>query len=223
MNPTGLVPTLQEDHFTLWESNAILRYLAQAHAPDSSVLARRAARARQCRSLDGCAADGAQPADAVVFWGLVRTPPDKRDAAAIQAAITDTARIWGMVSAQLARHPYLAGDDLTLADIPWVRTCIAGSPCRLTGLTCRICARGMIACWNGNPIATIWLDQSCRPDRYTTQPQRVSERPNDHHHHDDDHQHRRHLVGDAIEPLRPRVAVFQEVAPPPRQRTMESR
>src|SRR5580700_11170286 len=32
MNPTGLVPTLQEGTFTLWESNAILRYLGTVHA-----------------------------------------------------------------------------------------------------------------------------------------------------------------------------------------------
>src|SRR6185437_12031170 len=37
MNPTGLVPTLQEDDFTLWESNAIMRYICNAHAPDSAV------------------------------------------------------------------------------------------------------------------------------------------------------------------------------------------
>src|SRR6185312_1176392 len=35
MNPTGLVPTLQEDDFTLWESNVILRYLCHAHAAHS--------------------------------------------------------------------------------------------------------------------------------------------------------------------------------------------
>jgi len=39
--------------------------------------------------------------------------------AAIRQGIEDAARVWGMASAELARHPYLAGNDLTLADIPW--------------------------------------------------------------------------------------------------------
>src|ERR1700712_3917881 len=37
MNPTGLVPTLQEGDFTLWESNAILRYYGQTHASGSTL------------------------------------------------------------------------------------------------------------------------------------------------------------------------------------------
>ena len=35
MNPTGLIPTLVEDDFTLWESNAITRYLCEKHGQGS--------------------------------------------------------------------------------------------------------------------------------------------------------------------------------------------
>jgi glutathione S-transferase len=119
MNPTGLVPTLQEDDFTLWESNAILRYICEAHAPDHAFWPREPhQRANIDRWMDAQQTLLNRPMS-VVFWGLVRTPPDKRDHAAIKQAVADTARVWGMVSAQLAHHPYIAGEGLTLADFPW--------------------------------------------------------------------------------------------------------
>jgi glutathione S-transferase len=119
MNPTGLVPTLQEDHFTLWESNAILRYLCAAHAPDSPLWPQELhARANIDRWMDA-QQTVLNRSMTILFWGLVRTPPEKRDDAAIKQAVIDTARVWHMVSAQLAHHAYLAGDALTLADFPW--------------------------------------------------------------------------------------------------------
>ena len=33
MNPNGLVPVIDDEGFVLWESNAIVRYLASAYAP----------------------------------------------------------------------------------------------------------------------------------------------------------------------------------------------
>ncbi|MFZ1088711.1 MAG: glutathione S-transferase N-terminal domain-containing protein, partial [Xanthobacteraceae bacterium] len=33
MNPNGLVPTLEEEGFFLWESNSIVRYLAAKYGP----------------------------------------------------------------------------------------------------------------------------------------------------------------------------------------------
>ena len=119
MNPTGLVPTLQEDDFTLWESNAICRYLCHAHGPDSGLWPQEPhTRANVDRWMDAQQTLLNRPIG-VVFWGLVRTPPDQRDMAAIRQGIADAARVWGMAAEQLAKHPYLAGNDLTLADIPW--------------------------------------------------------------------------------------------------------
>ena len=109
MNPTGLVPTLQEDDFTLWESNAICRYLCHAHAPHSKLWPQEPhARANVDRWMDAQQTLLNRPIG-VVFWGLVRTPPDKRDMAAIRQGVEDAARIWGMVSAELAKHPVSCG------------------------------------------------------------------------------------------------------------------
>ena len=119
MNPTGLVPTLQEDEFTLWESNVILRYLCHAHAPHSILWPQDPhARANIDRWMDAQQTVLNRPMG-VVFWGLVRTPPDKRDPAAIAQGVADAAKAYGLIEALLGKHPYIAGADFTLADIPW--------------------------------------------------------------------------------------------------------
>jgi glutathione S-transferase len=106
MNPTGLVPTLQEGTFTLWESNAILRYLAQTHAANID------------RWMDAQQSVLNRPMSSV-FWGLVRTPADQRDLSSIAASISDAAGAWRLVEAQLSRHDFIAGTEFTLCDIPW--------------------------------------------------------------------------------------------------------
>jgi glutathione S-transferase len=119
MNPTGLVPTLQEDDFTLWESNAILRYLCHAHAAHSMLWPQDPhARANIDRWMDAQQTVLNRPMG-VVFWGLVRTPADKRDPTAIAQGVADAAKAYGMIEPLLAKHAYIAGPDFTLADIPW--------------------------------------------------------------------------------------------------------
>lgn len=117
MNPLGVVPTLEEDGFALFESNAIMRYLCNAHAPQN-VLYPAAARPRG--EVDAWL-DFQQTAlnrpQSAVFTGLVRTPVAQRDNAAISAAVTQAGRIWGILDERLARHPYIVGEALTIADI----------------------------------------------------------------------------------------------------------
>jgi glutathione S-transferase len=119
INPTGLVPTLQEGDFTLWESNAILRYLGQVHAAGSALWpAEPHRRANIDRWMDAQQTLLNRPMS-TVFWGLVRTAADKRDLKAIAAAIEETARAWRMIEARLGDQDYIAGADFTLCDIPW--------------------------------------------------------------------------------------------------------
>ena len=119
MNPTGLVPTLQEGEFTLWESNAICRYLAAVHAPGTPLWPDDArARANIDHWMDAQQTVLNRPMTAV-FWGLVRTPADKRDLTAVAAAIGDAAAAWRIVEAGLHARPFSAGGDFTLCDITW--------------------------------------------------------------------------------------------------------
>jgi glutathione S-transferase len=119
MNPTGLVPTLQEDDFVLWESNAVVRYLASANAGDTPLWPQEArARASIDRWMD-CQQTQLNRPQSVVFWGLVRTPPEKRDDAAIRQAVVDATRAWSLLERSLTRFPFIAGEAFTLADIAW--------------------------------------------------------------------------------------------------------
>lgn len=118
MQPLGLVPALEEDGgFTLFESNAILRYLCNAYAPASPLYpAAPRARAEVDAWLDFQQTALTRP-QTVVFVTLVRTPPERRDLAALAVGVKEAAAIWGILDARLARQPYLLGDHLTLADI----------------------------------------------------------------------------------------------------------
>jgi glutathione S-transferase len=53
-----------------------------------------------------------------VFWGLVRTRPEDRDWDEINAAIERGNKLWAMLDRHLAGRDYIAGDRLTIGDIP---------------------------------------------------------------------------------------------------------
>jgi len=118
MNPNGLVPTLEEeDGFLLWESNSIVRYLANKHRATVLEPADAHARGRASQWMDW-QLSVCGPAITPVFWGLIRTPPEKRDHAAIEAGKKNTTAAMEMVDAQLAKTAHLAGDTFSYGDIP---------------------------------------------------------------------------------------------------------
>src|SRR5215469_16904211 len=76
MNPNGLVPTLEEDGFLLWESNSIVRYLAAKYGAGKLEPADAHARARASSWMDW-QLTVAHPPLTPVFWGLIRSPRDR--------------------------------------------------------------------------------------------------------------------------------------------------
>ncbi len=119
MNPNGLVPTLEEeDGFLLWESNSIVRYLAGKH-DKAGALEPQDAKARAVASqwMDW-QLSVVGPAITPAFWGLIRTPPEKRDMAAIKNSQERTAAAMQIADARLAKTQFLAGDSFSYGDIP---------------------------------------------------------------------------------------------------------
>jgi glutathione S-transferase len=117
MNPTGLVPTIDDDGFVLWESHSIVRYLAAKHSAGKLWPTDPRRRAEAERWMDWTYTfqrEFQRP----IFWALVRTPPEKRDPAAIEAARKTCAELLRIPESYLANRPYLAGDEPTIGDIP---------------------------------------------------------------------------------------------------------
>jgi glutathione S-transferase len=118
MNPNSLVPTLEEeDGFTMWESNSIVRYLAAKHSSRVLESADLKQRARAHMWMDWQLTVMA-PAITPAFWQLIRTPADKRDANVIAASREKTIAAAKIMDEQLGRTPFLAGDAFSYGDIP---------------------------------------------------------------------------------------------------------
>jgi glutathione S-transferase len=113
MNPNGLVPTLEEDGFVLWESNAILRYVA-AMAPSLTSPADPRARAHIEQWLDW-QATSFTPAMRDAFWQLYRSAnPDR---AVIDASVKRTEAFAAILDAHLTGRDYAIGGGFSIADI----------------------------------------------------------------------------------------------------------
>jgi glutathione S-transferase len=117
MNPNGLVPTLQDGDFILWESNSIVRYLAREHGAGKLEPANPQVRARASQWMDW-QLSVVGPAIFAAFWGLIRTPADKRDPAAIAASQSKTTEAMKILDAQLGKTAFVADDQFSMGDIP---------------------------------------------------------------------------------------------------------
>ncbi|MCC4613378.1 glutathione S-transferase [Xanthomonas campestris pv. esculenti] len=116
LNPNGVVPTLQDGTLVVWESNAIVRYLAAQYAP-ALYPQSPAERARGDRWTDWTTSTFAS-VFRDLFWGVVRTPEAERDATRIAAALAQSGELLARADAALAQQPYLSGEHFAMGDIP---------------------------------------------------------------------------------------------------------
>lgn len=117
LNPNRRIPTLQDGAFTLWESNVIVRYLAAQYGNGSLWPIDPAERAVADQWMDWQQTT-LSPDLRIVFWGLIRTSPEKRDPRAIAASVESLKGLWSRLDRHLRDRPFVAGDHLTMGDIP---------------------------------------------------------------------------------------------------------
>lgn len=117
-NPNALVPVIEEeDGFVLWESNAILRYLARSRGAGSGLYPDDARAAADCDRWMDWQQTALNPPLVTVYFTLFRIPEPERDWAAFETARAGVAALFGMLEARLAKHDFICGAGFTLADI----------------------------------------------------------------------------------------------------------
>ncbi len=117
LNPNALVPLIEDDGFSLWESNVIVRYFCAKHSPARLYPDDLQQRFDAERWMDWQQTT-LNPAGREAFVQLVRRPGGQTDAAKVAESVAATEHLLAMLDAHLARRRFMAGDTLTMADIP---------------------------------------------------------------------------------------------------------
>ncbi len=117
MNPNGMIPVLQDGDFTLWESNVIVRYLCAKYSLGDLYPTQPQQRFDAERWMDWQQSE-LNRASGLPFVQLFRTAPELRKPALIEEYTDKVNQCLHIAEAQLAKQPYLAGERLTMADIP---------------------------------------------------------------------------------------------------------
>ncbi len=117
MNPNARVPTIKDEGFVLWESNAIIRYLARRYGQGGLLPDDEQQIALADQWLEWCKTTP-YPDFIGVFWGIVRTKPDQRKPQMIKARLAAWIKQLQLLDRHLADRAFVVGDRLSMADIP---------------------------------------------------------------------------------------------------------
>jgi glutathione S-transferase len=114
-NPNGLVPLLRDGDFTLWESNTIVRYLCAKAGKLYPVDLQQRFNAERWMDWQQTTLN---PAGSPGFKQWIRTPAEQRNAQVIAQSVAATEPLFALLDEHLSRQAFMAGDALTMADIP---------------------------------------------------------------------------------------------------------
>lgn len=117
MNPHGRIPCLLDEETVVWESHAILRYLAACYGEPTFWLSDPKDRAQIDEWMDWLQTTLQPDFLTGVFWGFYRTPEPQRDWRAIQTYVERSNNHFQLLNTMLQNRPFLSGNTIGLADI----------------------------------------------------------------------------------------------------------
>ena len=117
LNPNRLVPVIDDNGFTLWESSAVVRYIANAYGRGTLAPVDTQQFAKADQWMDWMQTTIYPDIIGGVFGSLVRVAAANRDTAAVEAAAKRAGEKLAILDAQLAGKAFILGDQLSMADI----------------------------------------------------------------------------------------------------------
>jgi glutathione S-transferase len=116
INPNGLVPTIDDDGFVVWESNTIVRYLAAKYSAGQLWPTEAKLRADADRWIDWTNST-LWPTMVPLFRAFFRTAESERDAQAISIATQETIDCLSILNTHLGSNEYVGGQLFSMGDI----------------------------------------------------------------------------------------------------------
>ncbi|MCF9045288.1 glutathione S-transferase family protein [Acinetobacter nectaris] len=117
LNPNGLIPLLEDEHTSIWESQIILRYLAEVYGKEQIWIANPQRRFQAEQWLDWYITT-LLPKFTIIFYELVRTPPEQQRIEILPPIIQEIEKHLAILEALLIKQPYISGEKFGIADIP---------------------------------------------------------------------------------------------------------
>ena len=117
LNPNRLVPTIDDNGFVLWESNAIVRHLAQRYGRGSLSPLDEMTFARADSWMDWSLTQIYNDVITTCFLQLIRTPARERNVAQVEAAARRAGEKLAILDRQLAGRSFIVGETVSMADI----------------------------------------------------------------------------------------------------------
>ncbi len=117
-NPNGRIPTLEDGDAVIWESNAIVRYVAEKYGPETDWHPSSVEQRGQANMWMDWYLTTLHPPMTKIFWELIRTPEPERDKPGFDKAVEDASKFWTILDRHLASRSYVLGNTPSMGDIP---------------------------------------------------------------------------------------------------------